>query len=75
MVRDLRQFEPVPNLSFLNKYIFEVIWMKYPNYNINSKADRTAKKGGSNYKPCASGYVSPFGAPTIKRRKSRKSRR
>ena len=49
--------------------------MKYPNYNINSKADRTAKKGGSNYKPCASGYVSPYGAPTIKRRESRKSRK
>ena len=49
--------------------------MKYANYDINCKADRTAKKSGSNYKPCASGYVSPYGAPTIKRRKSRKSRK
>ena len=49
--------------------------MKYPNYNINSKADRTAKKGGSNYKSCAMAYVNPFGNPTIKRRKSRKSRK
>ena len=45
MVCDLRRFKPVPNLLSLNK-IFGVIWMKYANYNINSKAMRQFNKSG-----------------------------